>query len=68
MGWSIEIHGMPTVALDIFKIIYFLALKTGTYIHLRSVDKKRIRSLIYQATIFIKKSKLYREALLLSAP
>ena len=31
--WSIEIHGMPQIAIDVLDVIRFLALETGTYIH-----------------------------------
>ena len=68
MGWSIEIHGMPTIAIDVLEVIRHLALNTRTAIHLRSVDKKRTRSLVFQATKFLKRSRLYREALLLAGP
>jgi len=68
MLWSIEIHGMPTVVIDVLEVVLFLALNTRTAIHLRPFDKKRIRSLVFQATKFLKKSQLYREAILLAGP
>jgi len=63
MGWSIEIHGMPQIAIDVLDVIRFLALNTRTHIHLRQVQIKKIKSLVFQSKKFLKKSKLYQEIL-----
>ena len=59
-GWSIELHGMPQVIIDILDIIRFLALETRN-IHLNSTQKRKIKSVVYQSRIRLKKSVLYRE-------
>ena len=40
-GWSIEIHGMPQIAIDVLDVIRFLAVDTHTYIHLKQTQLKR---------------------------
>ncbi len=61
LRWSIEIHGIPHIALDILRVIQFLALESGTHIYLNQTEKKRIKSLIHQSTRLIKSNKLYKE-------
>jgi len=61
-GWSIEIHGMPQIAIDVLKVIRFLALDTGNYVHLTQAQKKRVKSLIFQSKRILKQSQLYKEA------
>jgi len=63
MGWSIEIHGMPQIAIDTLDVIRFLAVDTRTYIHLQQTQIKKIKSLVFQSKKFLKKSKLYQEIL-----
>jgi len=59
--WLIEIHGMPKIALDVLKVIHFLALETGNYVHLNEAQKKRIKSIVFQSKRNIKQSQLYKE-------
>lgn len=61
-GWSIEIHGMPQIAIDVLDVIRVLAVETGTYIHLNQAQIKRIKSSVFQSKRFLKKTKLYQEA------
>lgn len=61
-GWSIEIHGMPQIAVDILDVIRFLALETGNYTHLKQTQRRRIRSIVLQGKKLLKQSKLYKEA------
>jgi hypothetical protein len=61
-GWSIEIHGMPQIAIDALDVIRFLAVDTRTYIHLNQTQIKRIKSCIFQSKKFLKNTKLYQEA------
>jgi hypothetical protein len=61
-GWSIEIHGMPQIAIDALDVIRFLAVDTHTYIHLNQTQIKRIKSCIFQSKKFLKNTKLYQEA------
>jgi hypothetical protein len=63
MGWSIEIHGMPQIAIDTLDAIRFLAVDTRTYIHLQQAQIKKIKSLVFQSKKFLKNTKLYQEVL-----
>jgi hypothetical protein len=63
-GWSIEIHGLPGIAIDILDIIRFLAVETFRYQHLNQSQRRRIKSIIFQSKKRLKKSTLYQEALL----
>jgi len=62
-GWSIEIHGMPQIAIDVLDVIRFLAVETGTYIHLNQAQIKKVKSYVYQSKCFLKGTKLYRDVL-----
>jgi hypothetical protein len=62
-GWSIEIHGLPQIAVDILNVIRFLAIETRTYIHLNQSQMRKIKSIVYQSNKILKISKLYKEAL-----
>lgn len=66
-GWSIEIHGMPQITIDVLEVIRFLALETGNYIHLNQTQKKQIKSIVYQSKRLLKNSKLYKETKLLTS-
>lgn len=61
-AWSIEIHGMPQIAIDVLHVIRFLALESGTYVHLNQAQIKRVKSYVYQGKRYLKKTKLYAEA------
>ena len=60
-GWSIEIHGMPQIVMDLLEVIQFLAIDTGTYIHLNQSQKKKIKSIVFQSKKFLKNTRLYKE-------
>ena len=60
-GWSIEIHGLPEISLNILEIIYFLALESGNYTYLNDFQKRKIKSYIFQSRKTLKQSKLYKE-------
>jgi hypothetical protein len=62
-GWSIEIHGMPQIAIDALDVIRFLAVDTHTYIHLKQTQIKRVKSCVFQSKKFLKNTKLYQEVL-----
>lgn len=64
-GWSIEIHGMPLIALDVLKVIRFLALETTAQFKLKQSQKKKIKSIVFQSQKLLKQSKPYQEALYL---
>lgn len=63
-GWSIEVHGMPQIAIDILEVIKFLALQTNTYVHLSDTEEKLIKHQTEDSIEFIKNSELYAELLL----
>lgn len=62
-GWSIEVHGMPVIAIDILDVIQFLAIETRTYIHLSRAQMERIKSYVFQSKNYLKKTKLYQETM-----
>ena len=62
-GWSIEIHGIPQIAIDTLDVIRFLAIDTHTYIHLKQTQLKKVKSCVFQSKKFLKKTKLYQEVL-----
>lgn len=63
-GWSIEIHGMPEIAIDVLEVIRFLALETNTYVHLNEDDRNLVEQLIENSIVVLKNSELYKEYLL----
>lgn len=63
-GWSIEIHGMPKIAIDVLEVIRFLALETNTYVHLNEEDRNLVEQLIENSIVILKDSELYKEYLL----
>lgn len=62
-GWSIEVHGIPAIAIDVLDVIQFLAIETQTYIHLKQAQMRRVKSRVFQSKKFLKKTKLYQEAI-----
>ena len=63
-GWSIEIHGLPGIAIDILDIIRFLAVETFRYQHLNQSQRRSIKSIVFQSKKLLKKSTLHQESLL----
>ncbi|MBN1351363.1 hypothetical protein JXJ21_18240 [candidate division KSB1 bacterium] len=59
--WSIEIHGMPQVCIDVLDVIRFLAIDTHNYIHFNQSQIRKIKSLVYQSKKLLKKSTLFKE-------
>jgi hypothetical protein len=62
-GWSIEIHGMPTISMDVLDVIRFLAVETFRYQNLNLSQRRKIKSVVFQSKRTLKKSQLYRESL-----
>lgn len=60
-GWSIEIHGLPQISIDLLDVIRFLALETKTYIHLNQTEKRKIKSVVFQSKKILTRSKLYKD-------
>jgi len=63
-GWSIEVHGLPGISMDILDVIRFLSVETFRYQHLNQTQRHRIKSIIFQSKKWLKKSTLYQEALM----
>jgi len=66
-GWSIEVHGMPQIAMDLLDVIRFLAIETKTYIHVNQSQMRKIKSIVYQSKKILKATKLHKEALMASS-
>jgi hypothetical protein len=64
-GWSIEIHGMPQISLDVLAVIRFLATESSVFVHLNHVQKKKIKSIVFQSKHILQNSQLFKEAMLL---
>lgn len=61
--WCIEVHGMPAIALDVLTAIRFLALETGNWVDLTPTQKRRVKSIVYQSGLLLKRSRLHKESL-----
>ena len=61
MSWSIEIHGLPQIFIDVLDIIKFLAIETGNIIHLNKYQIKKIKLLINKSKYLLRNTKLYKE-------
>lgn len=59
--WSIEIHGLPRITIDVLDVISFLALETGNYVNLETVQRKRVNSLICESKKNLLESQLFKE-------
>lgn len=59
--WSIEIHGMPQIAIDILDVVRFLALETGNYVNLTVSQQRKVRSLVFRGKRILRRSALFRE-------
>jgi hypothetical protein len=62
--WSIEIHGLPQISMDILDVISFLAVGTFRYQHLNQSQRRRVKSIVYQSKKHLSSSRLHREALM----
>jgi hypothetical protein len=65
-GWSIEIHGLPQIAIDLLDVIRFLAIETKTYIHLNQTQIRKLKSVVFQSKKILKNSRLYKESIIAS--
>ena len=63
MGWSIEIHGLPEISLDVMNVIRFLALDTGNHIHINPFQRRKVKSYIFQSKKILKDCQLYKESI-----
>jgi len=59
--WSIEIHGMPQIAIDVLEVIRFLSRETHTYINLSRREERLVDKLITESIEFVKGTVLYEE-------
>jgi len=51
-GWSIELHGLPRMTIDVLNVIRFLAVETGTYIHLNTSQIRKVKSIVFKSKRF----------------
>jgi hypothetical protein len=59
-GWSIQLHGMSHILMDILDVIRFLAIETKN-IRFTQTQTRNIKSLVFQSKKILKHSKLYIE-------
>jgi hypothetical protein len=59
-AWSIEIHGMPQIAIDVLDVIRFLAVETGNYTHLNQSQIRKVKSFVFQSKKLLRNSQLYK--------
>lgn len=59
--WSIEIHGMPQIAIDVVEVIRFLARETHTYINLSRREERLVDKFVIESICFIEGTELYAE-------
>ena len=59
--WSIEIHGMPQIAIDVLEVIRFLARETHTYISLSRREQRLVDKFVTESIEFVKGTVLYEE-------
>jgi len=55
MGLSIEVSGMPQIAINILNVIRFLALDSGNYVNLTTSQQRKIKSIAYQSKQILKR-------------
>ncbi|MGH7799325.1 MAG: hypothetical protein ACREOW_01680 [Thermodesulfobacteriota bacterium] len=60
-GWSIELHGMPRIVMDVLDVICFLTLDTGNF-NLTMTQKKKVKSIVSQSKRILRQRQLYKEA------
>lgn len=59
--WSIEIHGIPQIAIDALEVINFLARETHTYVQLSEEEDMLVDKLVKESISFIEGTELYTE-------
>ena len=64
LALSIEIHGMPQIAIDFLDVIRFLAIDSGNIFNFSQYKQRKIKSLIFQSKKLLKRTKLYKESLI----
>ena len=63
--WSIEIHGLPRISIDILDVVRFLTVETHRYQHLNQSQRRKIKSLVFQSKKLLRKCSLHLELLAL---
>lgn len=62
-GWSIELHGLPRISMDVLDVIHFLTIETFRYQHLNQTQRRKIKSIIFQSKRLLRESPLHLELL-----
>ena len=60
-AWSIEIHGLPRVCIDVLDVIRFLSVETFRYQHLTESQCRRLKSIVFRSKKLLKWSSIYQE-------
>jgi hypothetical protein len=60
-AWSIEIHGLPHICIDVLDIIHFLAVETFRYQHLKESHRRFVKSIVFRSKRLLMQSSLFRE-------
>jgi hypothetical protein len=60
-AWSIEMHGLPQIAVDVLDVIRFMVVDTGATFHFNRSQMKQFKSLIHQSKRILKKNILYSD-------
>jgi hypothetical protein len=63
-SWSIEIHGLPQISMDVLDVISFLAVDTFRYQNLNLSQRRKVKSIVYQSKKRLNSSRLHREVLM----
>lgn len=61
LAWSIELHGLPQIALDVLEAVRFLALDSGN-VRLDQARRTHVDYLIGESRDVLMNSRLYLEA------
>lgn len=61
LAWIVELHGMPKIALDVLRVVEFLALRSGN-VRLEAQQTAHVSFLVEESREFLLNSQLYREA------
>jgi hypothetical protein len=59
-GWSIELHGMPQIIIDVLDVIRFLAVDTQNFF-LTAAQIRKVKSVVFQSKLRLKQSRLDEE-------
>lgn len=62
-GWSIELHGLPRISMDVLDVIHFLTIETFRYQRLNQAQQEKIKAILFQSKQLLEESPLHLELL-----